>query len=78
MAVEDENLDLNSEKNTTHMLIEAAKAAHGYVYYEGKVVYDGDSRPKRIDVYEKYRKPNSKFATILKEQGIEWVVHTRS
>ncbi|MCK4830762.1 hypothetical protein KA005_84400 [bacterium] len=78
MAIEDLDSDFDVKKATTDMLVAAAKAAHGYVYYESEVAYNGDSRPIRIILYEKHHKPDPKFATILKKQGVEVVVHTRS
>ena len=78
MALEDLESDFDVEKATADMLVEAAKAAHGYVYYESEVTYNGNSRPTRIILYERHYKPNPKFATILEKQGVELVVRTRS
>ena len=78
MAIEDLDADFDVKKATTDMLVAAAKTAHGYVYYESEVQYNGDSLPKRIILYEKHHKPDPKFAAILKKQGVELVVHTRS
>ncbi len=81
----EEEMDFDVEKATTDMLLAAAKAAHGYVYYESESEYDGDSRPIRINIYERYQEPDPKFAAILpkyaailKKEGVEVVMHTRS
>lgn len=76
---EDLDSDFDVKKATTDMLMAAAKGAHGYVYYESEVQCTGpDSQPVRIILSEKYHKPDPKCAAILKEQGVELVVHART
>jgi hypothetical protein len=77
MEIEDLFPDFDVKKARDDLLIAAAKSANGYVYYEIKVKYNGDSRPERIDIYEKYAAPNRKLASFLKERGIKCVVHPR-
>ena len=78
MEIEDFGTDFDINKSKTDLLIMAAKEACGYVYYESEVQYDGYSRPKRIFINEKYREPNSKFATMLKEKGVEVIMQSQS
>lgn len=78
MEIEDFETDFDVNKSKTDLLITAAKEACGYVYYESEVQYDGYSRPKRIVINKKYRKPNSKLATMLKEKGVEVVMQSNS
>lgn len=70
--------DFDFKKATNDMLIEAVKAANGYIYYESEIEYDINHNPKRIVVYEKYCKPDPNFASILKERGVEWSVRAHS
>ena len=60
------------------VLMAAARAAYGYVYYETRLkriqCKDG-SWKARIDVYEKYKRPSRKSADILKEYGVETNMH---
>lgn len=79
MAVSDSDLDY--EKVYDETLIAAAKAANGYVYYETKLTRKkrgDDSEQIRVDVYEKYRKQDSKAVALLKQLGVELVIHKRS
>ena len=74
-------LNLNPEKVRSDVLMSAARSAVGHVYYNTKLKRtqrkDGLWHT-RIDVYEKYRSPNRKFAALLKKEGIEVVVHRLS
>jgi hypothetical protein len=78
MEIEDFGTDFDINKSKKDLLITVAKEACGYVYYEGEVQYDGYSRPKRIVINEKYRKPNPKFATMLEKKGVEVVMQSHS
>ena len=78
MEIEDFGTDFDVNKSKKDLLIMAAKEACGYVYYESEVQYDGYSRPKRIVINKKYRKPNSKFATLLEKKGVEVVMQSHS
>jgi hypothetical protein len=73
-----ENLDFDADAAPMEMLIAATKAMHGYVYYEAKLTRtrlpDG-SWKERIDVYEKHRKPDVKFAHVLETLGVDAAMH---
>ena len=74
-------LDINSDDARIEVLVSAAKAANGYVYYSTKYtskVRKGGSFHEQIDIYEKYRRPNSKFSALLKKESVEVVFHPRS
>jgi len=76
-----EQPEFGEEKAMDDVLMAAAKAAHGYVYYETKLTRKkrkDNSWQIRVDVYEKYAKPSRKHAAILKEYGVEAVMHKRS
>ena len=66
------------EKDLNDILMAAAQAAYGYIYYEFKMKLKDGSRIERIDVYEKYQRPSKKSAAILKEYGIETKMHRHS
>ena len=76
-----DNLEFDAEKTRDKLIMEAAKSAHGYVYYEPELkrtrCKDG-SWHTRVDVYERYQKPNRKSAKLLKSLGIESQFHPRS
>jgi len=58
------------------LLIAAAKASLGYVYYETKIKYL-KNKTICIDIYEKYAPPNRKFDKILEEYGVKAKLHKR-
>ena len=68
-------------KAVADILIGLAQVAHGHIYYETKLKRmqrkDG-SWKVRIDVYEKYRRPNRKSVALLKKYGVETCMHRRS
>jgi hypothetical protein len=69
------------EKVVDDVLLAAAKAAYGYVYYETKLTrkkLKDNSWQIHIDIYEKYAKPSRKHSAILKEYGVKAVMHKRS
>ena len=71
-------LNVNPEKVRDDVLMSAAKSAVGHVYYNTKLkrtLRKDGSWHTRIDVYEKYRRPNRKSAALLKKEGVEYVVH---
>jgi hypothetical protein len=73
--------EFDEGKTLDDILMAAAKAAHGYVYYNTKLTRKkrkDNSWQIRVDVYEKYAKPSRKHAAILKEYGVEAVMHRRS
>lgn len=76
-----EQPEFNEEKAMDDVLMAAAKATQGYFYYETKLTRKkrkDNSWQIRVDVYEKYAKPSRKHAAILKEYGVEVVMHKRS
>jgi hypothetical protein len=73
--------EFDKEEAMDDILMAAAQAAHGHVYYNTKLTRKkrkDNSWQIRIDVYEKYAKPSRKHAAILKEYGVEAVMHRRS
>ena len=72
---------VSDSKTMDDILMAQAEAAHGCVYYntklERKQRKDG-SWKLRIDVYEKYRRPDRKSAAFLKKCGVETYMHRRS
>jgi hypothetical protein len=70
--------EFDEEKAMDDILMAAAQAAHGYVYYNTKLTRKkrkDNSWQIRVDVYEKYAKPSRKHAAILNEYGVEAVKH---
>ncbi len=76
-----EQTEFDEKKAMDDVLMAAAKSAHGYVYYNTKLTRKkrkDNSWKIRVDVYEKYSKPSRKHAAILKEHGVQAVMHKRS
>lgn len=75
-----EQTEFDEKKTINDVLMAAAKAANGHFYYNTKLTRKkrkDNSWKIRIDVYEKYSKPSRKHAAILKEHGVEVVMHRR-
>ena len=73
-------LDIDPEEARIDILTGVAKEAKGHVHY--KTIYTRKQRKdgswhERIDIYEKYRRPQSKAAALLKKEGVEIVFHPR-
>jgi len=80
MELTDLDLDFDVDEALSNLLIEAAKGAKGYVYYDSKLTRTkrGDNSVQvRIDIYEKYIAPSRKLADFLEERGVECVLHPR-